>query len=211
MYNGQFMKAIVHVVVFVVLVGIADSHGIFGIFIAAWVFYQVFDANQTAKARRDGLPLPDPFGLNELGNRMGIQSPGSHPSASQAAYQPPSGYVPPAGSVPPANTAQFTPGQFTPPPFSQPYDPYVPPSVPPEVELQAARREPIGAIILIGLGTLFLFNTLGLLSFDWIGRGWPLLVIAVGAWLLIKRTRSARTPLYPPPPPPPQPPVGGGQ
>src|ERR1700723_86779 len=37
MYNGQFVKALVHVLVFVVLIGITDNHGIFGIFIAAWI------------------------------------------------------------------------------------------------------------------------------------------------------------------------------
>ena len=79
MYNGQFVKALVHVLVFVVLIGIAGDHPIFGLFIAAWVLYQVFDANQTAMARRDGLPLPDPFGLNELGHRLGIQNPPTVP------------------------------------------------------------------------------------------------------------------------------------
>ncbi len=85
MYNGQFIKALVHVLVFVVLIGITDEHGIFGLFIAAWVLYQVFDANQTAKARRDGLPLPDPFGLNELGHRLGIQHPNAPAAAPYAA------------------------------------------------------------------------------------------------------------------------------
>jgi len=173
----------------------------FGIFIAAWVFYQVFDANQTAKARRDGLPLPDPFGLNELGNKMGfhanpgsIPRPGTGPTAYQAPYQAP--FTPADTQAPPIGAQPFAPV----------YDPYAPPPMPPEAELQAARREPIGAIVLIGLGMLFLFNTLGLLSFDWIGHGWPLLVIAIGAWLLIKRTRGV-----PPPPPPQQPPTGGVQ
>jgi hypothetical protein len=34
----------------------------------AWVLYQSFEAFHTAKASRDGLPLPDPFGLNEVGS-----------------------------------------------------------------------------------------------------------------------------------------------
>ena len=34
-----------------------------------WVFYQAFEAYHTAKARRDGLPLPDPFGLNNIRTR----------------------------------------------------------------------------------------------------------------------------------------------
>ena len=37
MYNGQFFKGLIHVVIFVVLVNITDHYGIFGIFIAAWV------------------------------------------------------------------------------------------------------------------------------------------------------------------------------
>ena len=32
----------------------------------AWFFYMLFDAWMTAKARRDGMPLPDPLGLNAL-------------------------------------------------------------------------------------------------------------------------------------------------
>ena len=61
MYNGQYIKAIVHVLVFVVLISITEHYGLFGIFAGAWVLYQVFDAHQTAKARRDGLPLPGSF------------------------------------------------------------------------------------------------------------------------------------------------------
>ena len=68
MYNGQFIKGLVHVVIFAVLVSAAHVYGIFGLFIAGWIFYQVFEAYHTAKARRDGEPLPDPLGLNEVGN-----------------------------------------------------------------------------------------------------------------------------------------------
>ena len=68
MYNGQFIKGLVHVFIFAVLVSAAHVYGIFGLFIAGWVCYQVFEAYHTAKARRDGEPLPDPLGLNEIGN-----------------------------------------------------------------------------------------------------------------------------------------------
>ena len=68
MYNGQFIKGLVHVVIFAVLVSAAHVYGVFGIFIAAWMVYQSFEAYHTAKARRDGMPLPDPLGLNEVGN-----------------------------------------------------------------------------------------------------------------------------------------------
>ena len=68
MYNGQFFKGLIHVVIFAVLVNLADHYGIFGLFIAAWILYQSFEAYHTAVARRDGTPLPDPLGLNEVGN-----------------------------------------------------------------------------------------------------------------------------------------------
>jgi len=214
MYNGQFVKALVHVLVFVVLIGITGNHGIFGIFIAAWIAYQVFDAHQTAKARRDGLPLPDPFGLNELGAKIGIPNSPTTPQATQT-YTQTYTTVPPG--VPPA--AGFTP----PVDYGVPYSPYaaVPPvtGVPPvggpvppagpDPYAPVRRREPIGAIVLIGLGLLFLFNTLGVFGFDWLHHTWPLLIIALGAWLLFRRTRGV--PPSPPPPAPPAPPAGGGQ
>ncbi len=71
MYNGQMIKGLIHVLIFAVLVSAAHVYGIFGLFIAGWVCYQVFEAYHTAKARRDGEPLPDPLGLNELTNVFG--------------------------------------------------------------------------------------------------------------------------------------------
>ena len=106
MYNGQFFKGLIHVVIFAVLISITTHYGIFGIFIGAWVLYQSFEAYHTAKARRDGQPLPDPLGLNEVGNwlnlgakpnyppppgrsrRPGYQS-GRHESGSGGGYQAP--------------------------------------------------------------------------------------------------------------------------
>lgn len=54
------------------------------------------------------------------------------------------------------------------------------------------RATPIGPLILIVLGALFLLNTLDI--FHWslrLGRLWPLILIAVGAWMLWKRTAGA--------------------
>ena len=84
MYNGQFVKGMVHVVIFAVLVSAAHVYGVFGLFIAAWIFYQVFEAYQTAKARRDGDPLPDPLGLNEVSNwfSTGMRPPQGPPGPS---------------------------------------------------------------------------------------------------------------------------------
>lgn len=209
MYNGQFVKALVHVLVFVILIGITNNHPIFGLFIAAWIFYQVFDAHQTAKARRDGLPLPDPFGLNELGARIGIPNSPATPQATQTYTT-----VPPPGAPPAAGFTPSAPGYSPPVDYATQYPPYgaVPPVgvpvPPPEPDPYAPvrRREPVGAVVLIGLGLLFLFNTLGVFRFDWFSHTWPILIIALGAWLLIRRTRGV-----PPPPPPPVPPAGGGQ
>jgi hypothetical protein len=46
---------------------------------------------------------------------------------------------------------------------------------------------PIGAAILIGLGALFLLDNFGIPVFDQIGRFWPVLLIALGVWLLQRR------------------------
>ena len=211
MYNGQFVKAMIHVLVFVILIAITDQHDFFGFFIAAWVLYQIFDANQTAKARRDGLPLPDPFGLNELATRIGTQYPGVvPPGGPQPTGNPAAGYPPPPNPPPPPNApaASFVGGaypppgaSYSPPPPNVPYPPPPPfPDVPPPPFHEVARRnEPIGAIVLIALGLIFLFGTLGIFHFNWIGRGWPLIIIAVGAWLFFKRARENT------------PPPGGGQ
>ncbi len=73
MYNGQFAKGIAHLAVFAVLISLSDNvNGIFGIFAAGWIFYMVFEAYHTAVARRDGLPLPNAFGFNDIGERMGF-------------------------------------------------------------------------------------------------------------------------------------------
>jgi hypothetical protein len=44
---------------------------------------------------------------------------------------------------------------------------------------------PIGAVILIGLGVLFLLHTMGFWEFG-IARFWPMIIIAVGAWMLYR-------------------------
>ena len=73
MYNGQFAKGVAHLVIFAILVSLSDNvNGIFGLFVAGWVVYQSFEAYHTAKARRDGLPLPNAFGLNDIGDRFGF-------------------------------------------------------------------------------------------------------------------------------------------
>ena len=70
MYNGQFMKGLIHVAIFASLIWGADHAGsadvFFGFGIAFWFFYMVFDAYKTAQARRLGVAAPDPFGFDRL-------------------------------------------------------------------------------------------------------------------------------------------------
>jgi hypothetical protein len=134
------------VVVFAVLISITENYGVFGIFIGAWVLYQSFEAFHTAKARRDGLPLPDPFGLNELGSWLNLggstrgrgygdpQNPGTPPASSGQPAGPgvpgpgagPGG-APGAEQTPPAYSAPSTSswgdvgGGAVPPPYTSPF------------------------------------------------------------------------------------------
>jgi hypothetical protein len=214
MYNGQFVKALAHVLIFAVFVSLSDKSFVFGLLIAAWVFYQVFDAAQTAKARRDGLPLPNPFGLNDLGNKLGIAPPAS-PYA--AGFTPPPG-TPASGATAPGSNPGVNPG-VNPNPYSgsgfgqtpNPSDPFHQPpvytssyAVPPPgtagapgmppysdpLAIEPRHRHPFGAVVLIVIGLLLLLHTLGIFEDEWIGRAWPLILIGIGAWLLYRRTRE---------------------
>jgi TM2 domain-containing membrane protein YozV len=177
MYNGQFVKGLIHVGVFATLVAmqtmdIPDGlHVFLGLGIAFWVFYQVFDAYKTAKARTYGLPLPDPFGIERTFGS------GTNPP------------VPPQPVVPVQAVNAY----------GQPVPVYVPP--PPEPR----QPSPVGAVILIGLGILFLLNTLGWWHFHWIGRMWPLILIGLGLWLFVRRfgsgTQTSTTATSPTTPP----------
>jgi hypothetical protein len=48
-----------------------------------------------------------------------------------------------------------------------------------------ASKLPIGAVILIGLGVLFLLHTMGFWEFG-IARFWPMIIIAMGAWMFYR-------------------------
>src|SRR5271169_1446066 len=49
-----------------------------------------------------------------------------------------------------------------------------------------ASKVPTGAVILIGLGVIFLLHTVGLFEFG-IGRFWPLILIFLGGWIFAKQ------------------------
>lgn len=203
MYNGQFFKGFIHVVIFAVLISITSNvHGIFGIFIGAWVIYQSFEAFHTAKARRDGQPLPDPLGLNEVSNWMNLGGKSQYPPVNPMPGAP--GGPGPAGApgTPGGAGSTYQPpypgyqaaGQATPPGWQ----PYTPPSgyagvppippIPPVPPVFWKRREPIGAIVLISLGLLFLLGQLDIFNGRLWQFTWPLMLIALGVWLILRRS-----------------------
>jgi hypothetical protein len=224
MYNGQLFKGLIHIVVFAVLVSITDHYPIFGLFIAGWVLYQSFEAYHTAKARRDGLPIPDPFGLNEVGSWLNIgasnrgqgihpgQSSGTPPPAgSYAPTEPPpysapytsswSGYAPGTGAGAGAGVeagasaqqppyAEPYPGP-NPGPYGEGYPPGVIPPIPPVPPYNWRRREPIFAFVLIGLGIIFLLQSLGFVT-HLMHYMWPLMLIGLGVWLVVRRLADAQ-------------------
>jgi Domain of unknown function (DUF5668) len=214
MYNGQFVKGFVHVFVFVVLVTLAGHHGIFGLFIPAWIIYQSFEAYHVARARRDGTPLPDPLGLNEVNSwfypsgrthhpgqpgpapgtpgsgpaGFGPTGPGTAGTGPASPYQAPfpNPYPPPGANRPGEWQATYQGSSGSPgtdPSIGGPGFPPAPP-VPP---MHWRRPEPIGAIVLIALGLLFLLNRIDWLSGRIFEYSWPLVLIGLGVWLIVRR------------------------
>jgi hypothetical protein len=124
-YNGQYAKGVVHVVIFGLLISIISSgsvHGLeplFGLLIAIWYFYMPFEAYHTARKRQLGEPV-DEF-----------------------------------SSVFPMRTRH--------------------------------RGLPVGPIVLIALGVIFLLNTMDILQFEQIIRWWPVALIVLGAYMLYCR------------------------
>src|ERR1700722_1034351 len=187
MYNGQFAKALAHVLIFAVFVSLSDKSAVFGLLVAAWIFYQVFDAAQTAKARRDGFPLPNPFGLNDLGSKLGMApAPASAPYGGGFTAPPAPSPAPYSGSDPVAGP----PFQAV-PPVTSGYPPS-PATGAPLLPEPRTRRYPAGAIVLIVVGGVLLLQTLGIFEDEWIGRAWPLIIIGVGVWLLYRKTLDTR-------------------
>jgi hypothetical protein len=70
-YNGQYAKGIVHVLVFGLLITIMSSgsaqgsEALFGLLIAVWSFYMPFEAYHTAKRRAAGQPVDEFSGVFE--------------------------------------------------------------------------------------------------------------------------------------------------
>jgi hypothetical protein len=65
-YNGQYVKGLIHVVVMGLLISITSNEEmsgnlqpLFGMMIGAWVFYMAFEAYHTAKRRQLGQPVDE--------------------------------------------------------------------------------------------------------------------------------------------------------
>jgi TM2 domain-containing membrane protein YozV len=159
MYNGQFLKGFIHVAIFVLLIMAANNiSDYFGLLIAFFVIYMPFDAYKTAEAKRLGLPLPDPLGLDRLFGMQESQQTPASAAASGAAAVPPG--TASAGSTTATNTA------------------VAPPTA-------RADQIPISAIVLIGLGVLFLLGNI--IHENIFHHFWPLILIGIGLWLAYKR------------------------
>lgn len=129
-YNGQYAKGIVHVVVFGLLISITSSGSIsgyeplFGLLIAIWYFYMPFEAYHTARKRQLGEPV------DEFSSVLPLRAQGV-------------GF-------------------------------------------------PVGPVVLIVLGGIFLLNTMGFWRFDQIVRWWPVGLIVLGAYMLYCRLAGER-------------------
>lgn len=159
MYNGQLAKALAHVILFAIFVALSHISVIFALLVPAWIFYQVFEAYQTAKARMEGRPVPDHLGLNQIGAQWFGGSP-----------ETPTRQQPKPPETPELHAAEPSPGIV-------PYPP---------AEQATSVKEPAWAVALIIFGLLLLLKTLGIPETNWIGRSWPVLFAIFGAYLLTR-------------------------
>jgi hypothetical protein len=84
-YNGQYVKGLIHVIVLGVLISIVSSGSagvfepLFGLLIALWFFYMAFEAYHTASRRLRGLPV------DEFSSLIPVRSPEAGSTAAAVA------------------------------------------------------------------------------------------------------------------------------
>jgi cell wall-active antibiotic response 4TMS protein YvqF/B-box zinc finger protein len=171
-YTGQYAKGLAHLVTFTLLVWGADvihnggMDTILGLGIAFFYVYQIVDAVRSAQAIRMGQAPPDPFGLAHAFGSAEVFHERSASSRVAAPFAQP--------NVGQANVGQSNAGQ----PYYAAPQPVEPPA--------ATSKAPTAAVVLIGLGLLFLLHTTNLWYFN-VDRLWPLILIGLGGWLLYRK------------------------
>jgi len=124
-YNGQYLKGLVHAVIFGLLISLVSStenssgQPLLVMMLVGFIFYMPFEAYHTAKKRQMGIRVDEWSSL-----------------LSQSGY---------------------------------------------------TGRAPVGPVILILIGVVFLLDSLHLIEFREIGRFWPVILIVVGAYMLYSR------------------------
>jgi hypothetical protein len=124
-YNGQYLKGLVHALIFGLLITLIDNANgtgaepLLAILLAAFVFYMPFEAYHTAKRRQSGFPVDEWSSIMPRSRQTG--------------------------------------------------------------------RLPLGPLLLIAIGVIYLLNSLELLDFRAISRFWPVILIVVGAYMLYSR------------------------
>jgi hypothetical protein len=115
-----------------------------------------------------------------------VPASGAYQAPYSAPYSAP--YTPPAAAG--YQTPPYTPVSG----FTDPGIPPVPPipPIPPVPPIGWRRKEPIGALILIGFGLILLLNQMGYLAERFVHFLWPLIFIALGAWLIIRRISDTK-------------------
>ncbi len=127
-YNGQYAKGLVHVIIFGLIISILSSGSasglepLLGLLIPGFIFYMAFEAFHTAKRRLTGEPV-DEF----------------------------SSLIPMHGGT---------------------------------------AKVPVAPLMLIALGTVFLLNNLEILELRRLLRYWPVILIALGVYMLIIRVSA---------------------
>jgi len=193
-YTGQYAKGLAHLAIFGLLIAGCNVNGsdllpvVCGFGIAFFVVYQIFDAVRSARAIQAGLPAPDPYGLAASfgAGSFGGGSGGTRGDSSS---------IPTGAVVLIALGVLFllhTAGVFE---FG--FDRIFP------VLLMAlgawlfarnygllgggesCRRSLMGPVMLFTIGTLLLFERMGVATFH---RTWPVILLAVGAVKLIQGT-----------------------
>ncbi len=123
-YNGEYTKALIHIVVFIAIIAglnsdIGDAgNTVLGLSLAGFIIYMAIDAHRTAKAKT-------------------------------------------LGQAPPSSVESW------------------------------GKDKPVGPLLLIGLGVIFLLNQFGFFSFHMFFRFWPVFLIGAGVLMMLNRMKRS--------------------